>query len=501
MLQQKIEQDPTIHPATTSIGHFDFPESPPDHIRRLYAAVYEAVEPDFPDALRKIAALMPRGHGKSEAGAVVVPVWLTLRYPQAKTAIISKTQSLASERVQRAGTILEDYLDLPVNQKSTLRTRQNVGEKEPSLSAHGMNSQITGGHYDLIVFDDVVDYENQRIESRRKKLREQFRDYTQNLEEKDSAIGGTVQIVIGTRKHPEDLYQTEILSDRSWRVFEEKALSDWSVVADGQYEIEATDDQTYEEPSDIPEDVAPRQDGVYPTRDVDVLWPSHKPVNEILFDVVFGDRSNAVWRRENQNDPRALSGSVFTADMLSYVPELPRSSTAYSIVAGIDQAHIDSAQAAAEGDTDYWAIAVIAHDGDQGFLLDLRRTRGIHGEDASEWIKNSLDHDVDLLRIESNFAQSNMVRRLREDIDAHVEGVTTTRDKMTRYQNDLAPDFQSARLQIVGEPSEDRWQSWEEDEWLQHPDATHDDRTDAIDFANVDQTGGFVDPDEIGLNI
>jgi hypothetical protein len=280
---------------------FDYsqPVSTADHLLRFYRALFEATVEAYPDALRQVAALMPRGHGKTEGGTIVYPTWAVARWPGVKIAIISKTEASASERVQKITRVLEDNagqlgIELVEQTKTELTTAANAvaQHKEPTLSAHGINSQITGGHYDVVIFDDVVDWENQRLKTRRQKVRNAFRDYSKNLLEKDSILPtGPVTVVVGTRKHPEDLYQTEILNDRSWKVFIERALSDWSIVTDRDYKIRGQDGNLYDSPGEIPPGVDPVENGIIPGRDIDVLWPELRPLPALLYDIAFGDNA------------------------------------------------------------------------------------------------------------------------------------------------------------------------------------------------------------------
>jgi hypothetical protein len=111
---------------------------------------------------------------------------------------------------------------------------------------------------------------------------------------------------------------------------------------------------------------------------MDVLWPDHKPAPALLYDLVDGDQSTAIWQRENQQDPQALSGEVFQSEWLVYVDELPRHHAHYRWLAGVDVGLVDDLQKAAEGDSDFTALAIIAasRQADRAFLYDLRRNEG-----------------------------------------------------------------------------------------------------------------------------
>jgi len=503
------QRGPRAHPVATAEHLFDYsvPVHTADHLLRFYNALYKAAIGAYPDALRQVAALMPRGHGKTEAGTVVTPAWVLARWPDARIAVISKTEGAASERVEKVGRTLTEHSDrlgitLTEQTKTAFTTAANdaAGHKEPSMSAHGINSQVTGGHYDVLVFDDVVDWENQRLQSRRRKIRDTFEDYSSNLLEKDSTLPtGPVTIAVGTRKHPRDLYATELLADRSWLVFEERALADWSIVADGAYQIKGQDGRLYDSPGDLPADVDPVQDGVVPEREVDVLWPELQPLPRLLHDVVFGDRSPAIWKRENQNDPAALQGSVFKPGWLTYVDALPGDPATYDWYAGLDVAVVEDAQAAAEGEGDFSALAILGDSGSRRYLTHLWRTRGRSVKGTADWAAGKIadatvaGHDLSLTRcrVETNKAPG-VHQRLRDDHPVPAVGHDSTTAKEGRL-HDLAGEFQGGDLVIRGDQTADRWRRFEQEEWLQFPDAAHDDRLDAIDLADsVADAGGTV---------
>jgi len=491
---------PLTHPIATAEHLFDYsqPVQSAPHLLRFYNALFKAASAGYPEALRKVAALMPRGHGKTEAGTIVFPSWAIFRWPDIKIAIISKTEGSASERVQKVGATIGRHgerlgVRLAETTKTQITTQANAEarHKEPTMSAHGINSQITGGHYDVVIFDDVVDWENQRLESRRQKLRNAFRDHSANLLEKDSTLPtGPVTVVVGTRKHPQDLYQTEILDNRSWKVFVEQALADWSIVTERDYTIRAQDGNCYDTPGDIPAGVDPVENGIVPERDVDVLWPELKPLPALLYDIAFGDDAPVIWKRENQNDPAALQGTVFASDWLTYVDELPGEPSTYTYYAGMDIGVVEDAQAAAEGNTDFSALAIIADSGSRRYLTHLWHERGLSVKENADWAaRKILAATVDGYSIEPTevLVETNkapgVAQRLRDETPYRVRGEDSSGSKEGRL-HDLSAVFQRGDLVIVGDESTARWQDFEQEEWLQFPDAPHDDRLDAMEIAN-----------------
>lgn len=73
-------------------------------------------------------------------------------------------------------------------------------KREPSVTAAGIDNNLVGGHYDLIIMDDVVNRDNINTMDQILKVENRYKDSLDLLEP-----GGQL-IVIGTRWHDSDLY-------------------------------------------------------------------------------------------------------------------------------------------------------------------------------------------------------------------------------------------------------------------------------------------------------
>lgn len=492
---QIAENKPLAHPAITSTQLFDYSLQPGRHLETLYHALWKAVSEEYPHAPKKIARLLPRGHGKSEAMAIVFPVWVILTRPDARVAVFSKTKGPAGERTEKIVDVVEQWaphfgVEIESSSKQELTTAAN-NHKEATVSPLGIESQATGKHFDVIIWDDIVDWENQRTETQRRNVRQYFKDFTKNLVDPDSVLeGGGVQAMIGTRKHLEDIYATEILGSATWDVEVRTAIDepDWPKVESRAWSVRGDDGQIYDDVGDLPADVNLANDGVIPDEPIGVLWPEHKPAESLLYDIIDGDDSLAIWRRENQQDPHALSGEVFKSDWLTYVDALPEG-TSFRWLAGMDIGLVDDLQQAAEGDTDYTALAVVAWDtqAKRGYLTQLHHDRGMSVKEAADWAEDHLeDVPVDAMLVEQN-ANRGVAQRLRDDSPIPAQGTTSSGSKEERIHN-MAAEFQSSDVRIVGTPTE--FKDFETREWLQFPNAAHDDRLDAIEIALRARTAG-----------
>jgi predicted phage terminase large subunit-like protein len=494
-LQHLAEQQPLEHPMLTSMGLFDYPHPPGDHLQDFYNALWRACDSDFPFAATRIARLMPRGHGKTEGAGVVFPTWAVLSRPRIRVAVISKTKGLAAERTEKAVEYIDRYADRfgihIADQPRTEPTTEANDHKEATISPYGLESQLTGKHFDVVIYDDIADWDNQRTATQRRNVRNYFGDYVDNLGSNDSILpNGPVQAVIGTRKHPQDIYATDILDDARWDTAVYTAIheDDWSVVETRDWRVRGDDGELYGSIADLPPEVNIAPDGVVPNRDVDVLWPAQQPPEALLYDIVEGGSSVAIWRRENQQDPQALSGQVFESEWLVYTDKLPTTADGEQKnlrwVAGLDIGLVKDPQKAVEGNSDFTALAVVGVDADTqtAYLDHLVRERGMSTKGIKDWaVRQLAGYDVSKLLVEQN-AGRGPGQRLRQSTDIPTENVSSSGDKEARIHS-LSADFESGTLRIHGDAGEEPWCDWEQKEWLQFPTAAHDDRLDAIELA------------------
>lgn len=481
---------PLIHPAVTAEHLFEFDYSTPDHLTEIYRGVYKAIDPDFPNAPKNIARFYPREHGKSEGGTVVVPTWAALRDPNVRVLILSETEGQAKGKLEECREHIERLAprfghSIEYSNRTELQLEREATYDVPTIKAAGFGTGITGGHFDLLVFDDVVSWESQRTDSRREKRWKQFQDYL-NL----GSEGESVFLVLGTRKHPEDLY-SHLLEGPAWDTRVLKALADWSIVENGEYDVVTDAGARYSADEIHAIDTASETIvTVEPHREVDVLWPERWPLETLLMDMIAGfgaEQSTLVWKRENQNDAQALQGQVLSEDMLVYADELPEQGLQW--YAGLDVAAEDDPEAAATGDTDFWALAVLAHAPSEevSYVTHLARRRGITLKQGIGWVQRQLtqvrqEYDAHPGRalVESNNTQRWFVQQARD------EGlsVAPTDSKGAKEDRiiDMSSRFESGRVQLLEGATGDGWESFVQ-EWVAFPTGDHDDRLDAIEIA------------------
>jgi len=514
-LERLVREDPLAHPLTTAIACFDFELAPPEHLREIYGAVYRALSDDYPEAPRHLCRLMPREHGKTEAGTVVVPTWAALRDPDIRILLMSINADKASDKLSEIAEHIERLAPqfgrrVDTNNDTQLQLERDATYEEPTIQAAGFKTGVTGGHYDLLIFDDIVEYDTQRTPHRRKVAWEKFQDFL-NL---DSKQANSTFLVLGTRKHREDLY-SELINSIGWDTRVEQAIApdDWSVIENGEYEIKTRHQDTGEEFWYAATDTASidaKNETVATVnveQDVDVLWPEWAPVEDLIADMIVGfgsDEGTLVWQRENQNDPGAMEGQILSEDMLSFVDELPDRGLRF--YAGVDLGVEDDPEKAARNDSDYWAVATIAEDptSDIAYVVDLQRNRGMSVQEGINWLSNklaSVEHEfgetVNSVLVESNQAQRFFTQAASE-AGLRVAETTSSGDKKQRII-DMSSRFEQGRVRLLDWAMAD-WQQFIAREWCGFPTAAHDDRLDAIEIAMRNTGGSGYSQSEHGLN-
>jgi len=481
--------DPLAHPGVFAMAVRDHDLPTPDHLRSVHGRVWRACSDRFPRAPRKICELKPREHGKSEAGTVDTVAWRAMSDPSTRTLVMSEGSSLAQDKLDQVQGVIEEHgdrfgLEIVEENASSLTLANDANHGEATVEAAGFGSKVTGGHFDVIVFDDLVDWPSQRTEARRDKIEKQFQNYLNLGSEGESAY-----IVLGTRKHPEDLYQ-RLIDNPAWHVTVDRAISDWSVVEDRAFDVVVLDTGTDESRTvDVADLAELGRDEVIvdtvPHRDVDVLWPERWPLNKLLLDMLAGfggSQGNLIWKRENQNDASALQGQVLDEDMLSFVPRDEfEELSGLRWHSGLDPAIEDDPEKAAADDSDYWAWSALAHDGSSRttYVVDVKRRRGMSLDRGIRWLRAMMGEHEQLSRalVEENQAQRWFVQTAK-DRGVNVHGTSTDGSKEDRIIQ-MSSRFESGRVKLVGEPED--WSSFVA-EWSGFPTASHDDRLDAVEI-------------------
>ena len=176
----------------------------------------------------------PRDHGKSIVYCFLLPLWQLVRRPNARIVLVSKTAELSMRfvgairrEIETNRRIRADFGSLKPDQPPPLRwnnrqlyCRRTRNLREPSVRALSFLGSCTGLRSDLTIVDDPIDSASCRSATQRQKALDWFfSELTPILEP------GGQQLVIGTRKHFDDLY-SHLIDNSSYETLIEQAILD-----------------------------------------------------------------------------------------------------------------------------------------------------------------------------------------------------------------------------------------------------------------------------------
>ena len=434
-----------------------------------------------PDGKDNKLGLLPRGHMKSKIAAFLA-AWIITRDPSETILYASSTAALAEEQLSEIKNILDSeiyrrYWPEMIHPEEGKRERWAVanikvdhpkrkqeGVRDPTVKAIGAGGSMTGFHASTVILDDLVEPKNAYTEEGRKSV---AATYSQLASIENP---GAKEIVIGTRYHPRDLYNTLI------------NMKEITFTEDGEEEGE-------EEVYDIFQRVV-ETDGEF-------LWPRKtrsdgKPFGfdaRILARIKAKYVDRAQFFAQYYNNPNASEDSPIDASRFQYYDRknVAQESDGHwyighqrlNIFAAIDFAFSMRSKA------DYTAIVVVGVDSRNNFyVLDIDRFRTDKMSVYFEHIYASyVKWSYRKLRAEVSVAQKVIVNSLKEYLKENGLPLSIDEHRPTRNDGDKAE-----RISAVLEPRYENLQIWhyrggncqilEEEVTMERP--PHDDVKDAL---------------------
>lgn len=166
---------------------------------------------------RKKALLMPRGHLKTSHVTVGWSIQNILKNPNVRILIANQIWDKSRDMLGEIKGHLEgsqlkhlfgDFVSARWNADEIIVKQRTRSMKEPTISTTGVEAETTGGHYDVIILDDLTGLQNSQTPEQREKTK-RFRRSMINLLEP-----GGLLVEIGTRWHLDDTF-SEILEKES----------------------------------------------------------------------------------------------------------------------------------------------------------------------------------------------------------------------------------------------------------------------------------------------
>jgi len=360
-------------------------------------------------ALDRISILAPRGHAKSTWLSIIYPIWKIVNDRDIKIIIVSDTGDQAEmflraikDELEANECLIEDFGEFYNKPKSgspnvwkacDITVVRHTRSKEPTIVCGGSGKRIVGRRADLIIVDDPLNDENTDSERQRRKTLRWFRKtLTPILNPETGRI-----IVIGTRKHPDDLH-AELGKNSRYRQFVFRAIEDGRA-----------------------------------------LWPERWPLSRLRREKE--EIGSLVFAQEYQNEPVSEETAFFRREWIERCTDnrlclLDRYDGDMPVFTGWDLAIVADKSRAEEHDTDYTAGITIAlgTDGTR-HIIDIFRERGLTPAQTLDTIKERANRfGPSLITIENNLFQSLYEQRLISETDLPVAGHTTTKEKMDIYR-------------------------------------------------------------------
>lgn len=361
-----------------------------------------------PNAKSHQLVLLPRDHQKSALLAYRV-AWEITRNPSVRILYISATSNLAEKQLYFIKNILTSktytsFWPHMVNERKSEREKWSASEiyvdhpdraeqnvRDPTIFCAGLTTTITGLHFDIVCVDDVVVDDNAKTPEGR-------RDVKEKMSYMASILGTEGRLwAVGTRYHPEDLYQTYLST-----VYE--IYDDEGAPIDQEYLFEVYERQ-----------VEDRGDGTG-----NFLWPRMQRADGKWFG--FDAKILAIkkaqyydlakFRAQYYNNPNSTEDSVLKKEMFQYYDKkyLTQSNGFWyfkdkrlNLAAAIDLAF------SRRKDADYTALVVAGIDTYHNvYILDIERFK-------SDSLQEYFDR---ILRL---YTKWNF-RKLRAEVGANAQG-------------------------------------------------------------------------------
>lgn len=171
--------------------------------------VHDDVERLLRKPSRKKALLLPRGHLKTSFVTIAFTIQQILKNPNVRILIGNGVWDIARSFLDEIKAQLEnsqlkylfgEFVSARWNADEFIVKQRTRALKEPTVRTTGVEAETTGGHYDIIILDDLIGLQNSQTPEQRNKAK-RFRRSMINLLEP-----GGLLVEIGTRWHLDDTF-------------------------------------------------------------------------------------------------------------------------------------------------------------------------------------------------------------------------------------------------------------------------------------------------------
>lgn len=384
-------------------------------------------------ANRETLILAPRGHGKTTVCTIVFVLLKTLFNPNIRALVVSNTQNQAQAILSEIRQHLEKNSDFTLlfgfekgeewTESELVFGNRQIVAKEATITALGVFGPLTLRHFDIIVADDLVDFENSRTYEQRQKLRQWVGTTLEPTLEPEGEIH-----FIGTRYHPQDFYST--LLDKS------------------RYPKMVTNKDT--------------QSAILPNGEA--LWQSRFSIDWLASERI--KKGSAIFECQYMNKTDQLSGRIFDPRVIKFFERTP--SKIERIVCGVEPAISLASEA------DRFACCVCTKSERNIFVIFAQAGHLSFKEQVNFLQKIQAEFSPDIFGIEDVAYQRALVEEARR-AGLKVKPIRHNRSKLDRLIA-LAARFEEGNIFIAPNLAD------LEEELLLFPEGEHDDLLDALEI-------------------
>lgn len=418
--------------------------------------------------IRRLAVMMPPGHGKSYLISRYFPAWYLGTFPERRIILTSYEADTAAKWGRDVRDILHEYGQelFGVRLASKTASWLMLEGHEGYMVTAGVMGPITGKRAEILIIDDPV---RNMADAYSETYRERTWDWYLSTASTRLTKEGSVVIVM-TRWHEDDLLGRLLKADRDgvgegWEILRLKAIADQDESVDDMFERKAGD----------------------------ALCPSMFPKSFLA--PLRASKGPYIWSALYQQEPSPEAGGIFKRDWFRYYhgnPGEDRTWVEYDDEAGSKHRvewgaltrfiTVDLAASTKEV-ADYTVAGVFGMTREKLpklFLLDLVRSR-IEGPDIVPMLRRLMRRwRPTVVGIEKVGFQLALIQQARRE-GLPVRELEPDRDKVARALA-ATPLFEAGRIYFR------HGALWLEDlerELLQFPTGEHDDQVDVLAYAST----------------
>ena len=405
-----------------------------------------------------IVVNVPPSSSKSSIFSLMLPVWLWVRDPSLRVLTASHSGALSNRFSKRSRELIrsEKFQELFGEYFQIIRSGDSVKElinAQSGMRATGsVGSSITGGHYDVIILDDLLDAQSENS----KADLQAAEAYIKAAASRETDPNSTLKFLIGQRIAKKD--PTDVVLEMSERNIDVKVLH-ICLPASNEYPILPENaKRLYDEETGL---LAPIRIGESVLREKKVELGTRAFVGQYM------------------QQPAELGGNVIKEDWFNIVDEtlVPDALRRLPMNFVVDTAYEEKESSD--------PTAIMAYKKHKGRLYVYRciskRIESAYLPDFIEqFVKDNGGGPRSMVRIENKASGKTIVQLLKRYTDLNVKELKVSRSKMSRL-NAVAPPIEAGKCILVKG-------GWIEDfisEVCTFPNAPHDDMVDCLSMAGM----------------